>query len=331
MPPTLTSPLPPASATRPVPGRPTVFDLALQLAESIRCRILLLLEQHELAVSELCAALRLPQSTVSRHLKVLVDGGWLSARRDGTSQLYRLQPQLDDAASGLWRLFREQLRDLAEAEHDTRRVAEVLLSRRARSQEFFATSAQEWDRLRDEHFGRRIDALALAGLCDPSWRVGDLGCGTGRLSATWAPFVREVVAIDGSRAMLDAAAHRLARFANVRLVAGELESLPLEDGELDIASLVLALHHASDPARVLAEAERVLRPGGRLLILDLLPHANEEYRHQMGHLWLGFSQEQLGGWLRAAGLDAPTFHELPSDLDVQSPSLFIAVARKAGH
>jgi SAM-dependent methyltransferase len=328
---TLTSPPPSASVARPAPGRPTVFDLALQLAESIRCRILLLLEQHELAVSELCAALRLPQSTVSRHLKVLVDGGWLSARRDGTSQLYRLQAQLDAAAAGLWRLFREQLKELAEAEHDARRVAEVLLSRRARSQEFFASSAQEWDRLRDELFGRRIDALALAGLCDPSWRVGDLGCGTGRLSATCAPFVREVVAVDGSRAMLDAAAHRLARCANVRLLDGELESLPLDDGELDVASLVLALHHASDPARVVAEAERVLRPGGRLLILDLLPHGNEEFRHQMGHLWLGFSRAQLEAWVHAAGLEAPTFHELPSDLDVPIPSLFIAVARKAGY
>lgn len=331
-------PLPSPSTTQtPTPSRTSspksgtvVFDYALQLAEGIRCRILMLLEHHELAVSELCSVLRLPQSTVSRHLKVLVDGGWLAARRDGTSQLYHLEAPPDAAADGLWQLFRDQLLELEETAQDFRRLDEVLRARRSRSQEFFAQSAPEWDRLRDELFGRRLDAWALVGLLDPHWQIGDLGCGTGRFAATLAPYVAQVVAVDGSQAMLEAAATRLASFSNIRLLQGELEALPLPDASLDVAALVLALHHAADPAKVLAESHRVLKPVGRLLLVDLRPHRQEEYRQQMGHLWLGFAEDALKDWLVAATFQEIHIVPLPADPDAQGPRLFAAGARKAG-
>lgn len=324
---TLPHPLPTSQPGEPTAARNSVFDLATQLAEATRCRILLLLEESELAVSEICAALRLPQSTVSRHLKVLADGGWVHARREGTSQLYRPAPAAGPAEE-LWRLFRGQLAGGPEAAQDRSRLQAVLEARRTRSQEFFSGAAQDWDRLRDELFGRRIDLFVAAGLIDPESKVGDLGCGTGRLTEALAPFVAEVVAVDGSAEMLEAAQQRLGQLANVRLLRGELEALPLPAHSLDAAVVALTLHHSAEPARVFAEAHRVLRPGGRLLLLDMLPHAHEEYRQQMGHLWLGFGEAQIAALFAGARFEAFRFRALPVDPGVAGPGLFLAGGRK---
>lgn len=308
--------------------RPAILDHAAQLAEPIRCRLLQLLDRNELTVGELCSVLQLPQSTVSRHLKVLGDGGWLAVRRDGTSNLYRRDHQLNGTASELWGLIRGEMADIAESRQDRRRLEAVLRERRARSKEFFASSEQ-WDSMRDELFGPGFDLHALLGLLDPEWRVGDLGCGTGRLSAALAPFVSEVVAVDASAAMLDAARARLEGLEGVRIREGELEDLPIEDDLLDAATLVLTLHHLPEPAAALAEAQRVLRPGGRLLVVDMLPHSHENYRTTMGHVWLGFSAEQIGSLLADAGFDAVRVTALPVDAQAKGPGLFAATCRKA--
>ena len=166
------------------------------------------------------------------------------------------------------------------------------------------------------------------GLYDPRWVVGDLGCGTGQLSEAMAPFIHEVIAVDVSPAMLAAARDRLAPFSNVRIHEGELENLPIEDARLDAATLSLALHHVPDPERVLAEVRRVLKPGGRLLITDMLSHGREDYRQQMGHIWLGFSSEQIMRYLNNTGFAAGCFHPLPVDPDAKGPMLFVATARR---
>lgn len=321
--------MPTLTANEKASPRQNVVELATQLAEATRCRILLLLEKSELAVTELCTALRLPQSTVSRHLKVLADGGWLLARREGTSQLYR-PAATRGAAAELWQLFRSQLEDTAEAQQDLRRLAAVLEARRSRSQEFFSGAALDWDRLRDELFGRRLDLFVAAGLIDPESRVGDLGCGTGRLAEALSPFVAAVVAVDGSAEMLEAADRRLAGAGcgNVELRRGELEALPIEGESLDAVVLALALHHAAEPARVVAEAARVLRPGGRLLLLDMMPHGHEEYRQQMGHLWLGFGEEQVSALFAEAGFEAFRCRALPADPGALGPPLFVAGGRR---
>src|SRR5688572_11665127 len=146
------------------------------LADPTRCRILLLLEQHELTVSELCAALQLPQSSVSRHLKTLADDDWVASRRDGTSRFYSMPLDvLDSGASRLWPLIREQVAATAAAGQDEQRLHAVLTRRRAKSQEFFATASSGWDRLRSELFGDTFYLWAVLGLIDPSLTVGDLG------------------------------------------------------------------------------------------------------------------------------------------------------------
>jgi ArsR family transcriptional regulator len=299
------------------------------LADPTRCRILLLLEQHELTVSELCAVLQMPQSSVSRHLKTLADDDWVSCWRDGTSRFYTMPlDDLDSGAGRLWPLIREQVAATPAAGQDGRRLSSVLARRREKSQEFFATAAAGWDHLRRDLFGDSFYLWAVLGLIDPTLVVGDLGCGTGQLSETIAPHVRRVIAVDGSADMLDAARARLAVVSNVDIRQGDLEALPIETGELDAAMLSLVLHYSPNPAGALAEVARVVRPGARLLIVDMLPHDRGEYQQQMGHVWLGFSDKQLARLLAGAGFGDARTRPLPVDPDAKGPALFAAVATK---
>jgi len=298
------------------------------LADPLRCRVLLVLDRHELTVSELCAILQLPQSTVSRHLKTLSDAGWVASRRDGTSRYYSLAiDELDGGARRLWPLMREQVAATTGANQDQRRLDSVLARRRSKSEEFFSSASGQWDRLRAELFGQSFHLHALLGLLDPNLVVADLGCGTGQLSELVAPYVRQVIAVDGSREMLDEARRRLnARAVDLRL--GTLEALPIEDGVVDVAMMGLVLHHVPDPSRALAECARVLKPGGRALVIDMLPHDRVEYQQQMGHVWLGFPESQLRKLLGAAGFMDVTIRALPIDADAKGPALFAAVARR---
>jgi ubiquinone/menaquinone biosynthesis C-methylase UbiE/DNA-binding transcriptional ArsR family regulator len=306
-----------------------IFDDLTTLADATRSRMLVLLERNELTVSELCAVLQLPQSTVSRHLKTLSDAGWVASRREGTSRFYSLA--LDDrepATRNLWALLREQVAGTPGADQDARRLKGVLGRRNSKSQEFFESVAGQWDRLRQELFGRASHLVALPGLLDDRWVVGDLGCGTGEMASTLAPFVARVIAVDRSADMLQAASGRLADHENVDIRRGELESLPIADDELDAATLMLVLHHMPDPAAALAEAARALKPGGRLLIVDMLPHDREEYRHQMGHVWLGFPEDQLRRLLATAGFSHVRLVHMPADPDAKGPALFACTAAR---
>jgi ubiquinone/menaquinone biosynthesis C-methylase UbiE len=204
----------------------------------------------------------------------------------------------------------------------------VLSERSTKSQQFFSTSAGQWDRMRLELFGRRAD-VALLGLLEESWKVADLGCGTGAVSQALAPFVEQVIAVDESNAMLTAARKRLHGVDNVDIRNGRLEALPLADGEVDVALLFLVLHYATEPARVIAEAVRVLKPGGRLLVLDMMPHDRQDLRQTMGHLWQGFDADTLGGWMRAAGLESFRYSALPADTDAKGPMLFAATGKRS--
>ncbi len=310
-------------------ARAPIFDHLTALGDPVRCRVVRLLEDQELTVSELCEVLQMPQSSVSRHLKLLADDGWLSSRRDGTSRLYSVPADaLDAAARRLWPILREQLGSLPAASHDARRLEEVLARRRERSQAFFATAAGQWDRVREELFGAVFHLSALIPLLPPDAVVGDLGCGTGQMAAALAPWVRTVVAVDDSPDMLDAARSRLAGVRNVAVKRGGLEALPLADGELDLALLSLVLHHVPDPGRALAEVARVVKPGGRVLIVDMLPHDRAEYRQGMGHVWLGFSTKHMTKLLDAAGFDGARVGPLPVDRAARGPALFVAVATR---
>ncbi len=269
--------------------RPGVFDQLSILSDPTRSRLLHVLESRELTVTELCSVLQLPQSTVSRHLKILSDDGWVASRADGTSRYYRLESDLEPAAQQLWAIVREQVADSAAGTQDIRRVEGVVSDRRSRSQEYFSSVAGQWAVVRLELFGDRSPLVGMLALIDPDSTIADLGAGTGELSATLSPFVRRIVAVDASTQMLTAARTRLADASNVDIRHGELESLPIANAEVDAAVMSLVLHHVAEPAKALGEAARVLRPGGRLIVVDMMPHDHEEYRQQMGHVWAGFS------------------------------------------
>jgi ArsR family transcriptional regulator len=235
---------------------------------------------------------------------------------------------LDSGAERLWPIIREQVAATTAAGHDERRLRGVLARRRDKSQEFFASAAADWDRLRSDLFGDTFFLWAVLGLIDPALTVGDLGCGTGQLTEIVAPHVRRMVSVDSSADMLDAARQRLGAAANVDLRQGELENLPLEAGELDAAMLSLVLHYSPSPPKALSEVARVLRPGGRALVVDMLPHERQEYQQQMGHVWLGFSDKQVSRFLAGAGFGEVRVRALPADPDAKGPPLFAAVAVK---
>jgi ubiquinone/menaquinone biosynthesis C-methylase UbiE/DNA-binding transcriptional ArsR family regulator len=308
---------------------PAILDHLASLADTARSRILLLLDRRELTVSELCGIVQLPQSTVSRHLKALADAGWIAARAEGTSHLYTMtRDELDPSARRLWLLVREQVGPTPAALQDQRRLQSALAERRTKSQEFFSSSAGQWDRVRDDLFGDRFYLAALAAFVQSDWTVGDLGCGTGQVSAALAPFVAKVLAVDASAAMLQAAKKRLQGLANIDLRRGELESLPIDDARLDAATLMLVLHHVPEPERALAEVARVLKSGGRLLVVDMLPHDRERYRQQMGHVWLGFSDDHVRRVMSETGFEDVRIVSLPTDARSKGPGLFVATARR---
>lgn len=307
-----------------------ILDHMAALADPIRCRILLPLERHELTVNEICSVLQLPQSTVSRHLKTLADDGWVVSRRDGTSRFYGMAVQeLDPGAQQLWPLIREQIAGTNGAEQDERRLKSVLARRRSKSEEFFASASGQWDHLRAGLFGDRFHLHALLALVDPTLVVGDLGCGTGQVSELIAPHVAKVIAVDGSSDMVQAARKRLKGLHHVDVRRGEMEALPLDDQQLDAAVMALVLHHVPEPARALAEMHRVLKCGGRVLIVDMLPHDRVEYQQQMGHVWLGFSEKAMKKSLESAGFEKIRTLALPADDQAKGPALFVSTAVKA--
>src|SRR3954451_437316 len=305
---------------------PLLGELGL-LADPTRGRMLACLDGVEMTVVELCESLALPQSTVSRHLKQLADAGWVDARREGTSRRYALTiDRLDEPSRRLWEVVSESLAQSVAVRLDLRRREQVLARRERDTREFFSDVADEWDRLRGELFGATTDLQLLPALLDPDVAVGDLGCGSGRLAATIAPYARSVVAVDASPEMLDVARSRLAVFGNVEVVEGRIEDLPLESASLALALVVHLLHHVADPSAALAEVARVLRPGGRLVIADVLPHPYEEYRRTMGHVWLGFGRQAIEAEFGQAGLTGERWHEAGVEPGARGPAMFVATA-----
>jgi len=298
------------------------------LADPTRLRLLRLLERHELGVAEMCHVLKLPQSTVSRHLKVLADLGFLRNRAQRTVHLYQMaKGDLDPAARRLWQLSREETDGWATLHQDQLRLLRHVDQRGRETQRFFAGAAGRWDRMRGELFGESFEAAALAALVPADWVVADLGCGTGPICARLSPQVRRVIGVDQSSAMLKAARRRLEGLANVELRQGDLEALPIADGECDAAVLLLVLGYVPDPRPVIAEMVRILKPGGAAVVVDVTRHDDEEFRRRTGQQVLGFDQETLIGQLGEAGLGEVRFRPLPPAPETKAPALFLASAR----
>lgn len=275
------------------------------LGDDARLRLLRVLARDRFNVTELTGVLGLAQSGVSRHLGLLKDAGLVVEDRDGAFTYYRLAPAVADGHGPLWPLLEAQFaaaRETAAVKADEARLHEVL---RLRRENFDAHAGPDTRDGRQLVPGRSWAAWARAlGHLLPQVDVVDIGCGEGYLTIEVARWARHVVAVDRAPAVL-ARAKALAarrRATNIAFKRGELDRLPLEDATADVALLSQALHHAPDPRAAIAEAVRILRPGGRLLVLDLGRHDEAWVREKLGDRHLGFAPDELTALLRAAGL-----------------------------
>jgi SAM-dependent methyltransferase len=304
---------------------PAIHDRLSHLAQPERTRLLRLLELEELAVGEIARVVQMPQSTVSRHLKALEDDGWVVARRDGTARLFAVRDDIEPALRTCWEVVRSEI----DGDHpeDGLRLASVLAARATDTRRFFGAVAGRWSEVRRELFGQSYLLPTLLALVNDNLRVADLGCGTGDVLAVLAPYVGAAIGVDREPAMLDEARHRLSGHPHAALREGSLEALPLADGEVDAALLMLVLHHLEVPSLALAEAARVVGPAGAVICLDMVAHDREEYRRTMGHVHLGFSADDLDRMAESAGLRVRRRLILPPDPAAAGPALFLAVLR----
>lgn len=296
------------------------------LSDPTRLRILRLLERRELGVADLVSVLQLPQSTVSRHLKVLADQAWVKNRAEGTNRIYRMPAPEDSASRRLWHLAKEQTDEWATAKQDQLRLEQLEARRPQEALAFFAGAAGTWDRLRSELYGASFNESALLSLIPTNWTVADLGCGSGILAARIAPYVAKVIGIDQSTAMLKAARKRTSAHRNVDLRPGTLEALPLQDASVDATLVVLALSYLKDARRALSEMRRVLKPGGRAVVVDLLRHDREQFRIEMGQTSRGFERDELRELLAESGLRDASCRPIAPEADAKGPALLIATA-----
>ncbi|HMP90605.1 MAG TPA: metalloregulator ArsR/SmtB family transcription factor [Kiritimatiellia bacterium] len=281
------------------------------LADDVRLRLIHALMKAELSVAELVEVLGLPQSTVSRHLKPLRDCQLVETRREGTSIYYRRGKELLDTE--LEKVLEAELQRLPAARVDAQAVVKVLELRRERSRDFFEKVAGKYGDLTQP--GGGWSALAAGLAAGFSGRdVVDLGAGEGELALLLARFAKSVTAVDQSKSMLKEVSSRAAAagLGNVvRVCEGDLEALPLQDNIADAVFLSQALHHAAQPPVALMEATRILRHGGKLIVLDLVKHDQDWVRDQWADQWLGFEDADLKQWMNTAGLREIKLERLP--------------------
>lgn len=280
---------------------PSILKWFRLLADPARVRILLLLQKEELSVAELQDILSMGQSRISMSLSQLRQAGLVEDRRNGKHSLYRIHADLEGNKE-LIGLLRQAANEISEAPQDAASLDLTLRKRRDRMRAYFDELAGKFGR----HYvpGRSWKGIAEALLkLMPPMVVADLGAGEATLSQLLAQRAERVIAVDNSEPMVAfgrelATRHNL---TNLEYRVGDLEELPIDDGAVDLAIFSQSLHHASHPAKAVEEAWRILKPGGRIVVLDLLRHTFEEARELYADLWLGFPEVELEGMLTKAG------------------------------
>jgi ubiquinone/menaquinone biosynthesis C-methylase UbiE len=288
------------------------LNAALKAAgEETRLRVLALLAEAELTVSDLTDILRQSQPRISRHLKLLVEAGLIERFREGTWAFFRLAEHGGGADVARALLDRLNPADQTIA-RDRERLASVRAARAAAAQAYFRAHAAEWDRIRKLHVAdAAVEDSIRAALADKPFRsLLDLGTGTGRMLELFGKEIERGLGLDLSLDMLLLARDRLERagLKNCSVRQGDLYDLPIADDAFDVVILHQVLHFLDDGGRAIREAARVLHPGGRLLVVDFAPHEQEFLREQFAHRRLGFAPETVTQWMQAAGLE-PVLHK----------------------
>ncbi len=302
------------------------------LSDPTRVRILGLLEREELVVQELMAVLGMAQSRVSRHLAILREAGLLVDRRDGTYVSYRFAPPDSGPWRDTWNLVRKNLEQDPTAQRDLAALEQTLETRGERSRAFFDAIGPEWDALRKVFHDDVLRARAVTRMITPNQTVADIGTGTGILASELARLGVQVIGVDNSSRMLDAARAKLEAesITGVELRRGEAHSLPIDDAEVDAAFAHMVLHYLPSPAEALREMARIVRPGGAAIVVDFLQHENEWMRQELRVVWLGFAEATIREWFEQAGLtDVRIDVEASTPRGKDLPDTFIASARKS--
>lgn len=272
------------------------------LADPTRLRILAALERDELSVHELQEITRLGQSRISTHLGLMQDAGLLQSRREGKRIFYRLNAEADSTARELVQLAIRGARELPDHAADQVNLKRILALRQAQEQVYFNQVAGRFDRSYGpgrswQAFGQLLLRLL------PPLVVADLGSGEGLLSELLARRCKKVIAVDNSEKMVAFGAKKAKKngLKNLEFRLGNLQEPPIEPESIDLVVLSQALHHAADPAKAIRSAHRLLKPGGQVMVLDLLRHQFKKARELYGDHWLGFAESDLQHWLEAAG------------------------------
>jgi ubiquinone/menaquinone biosynthesis C-methylase UbiE/DNA-binding transcriptional ArsR family regulator len=293
------------------------LNAALKAAgEDTRLRVLVLLAEAELTVSDLTQILRQSQPRISRHLKLLVEAGLIERFREGAWAFFRLAER--GAAAELARALVARL-DPSDpiALRDRERLSAVRAARAAAAQDYFRAHAAQWDRIRKLHAAdAAVEAAIRDALAERPFRaLLDLGTGTGRILEMFGPHVERGLGIDLSLDMLQLARARIERagLRHCSVRQGDIYDLALPKDSFDVAIIHQVLHFLDDGARAIAEAARVLKPGGRLLVVDFAPHDLEFLREEYAHRRLGFAPETVAQWMDAAGLDVTLHRSLPPE------------------
>ncbi len=283
-----------------------LVDTLKAAAEPTRLRVLILLSKGDLTVSDLTAILNQSQPRVSRHLKLLMEAGLIGRYQEGSWAFFRLadtEAERDFALGLIARVGRSD----PQIERDLERLASVKMRHQARAADYFSANAARWDQLRALHVPDAAVEAALRKLVGttPFQSMLDLGTGTGRILEIFAPLYRRGVGIDMSREMLAVARANLdkAGVAHAQVRQGDIFAPPVERDSFDLVTIHQVLHYLDNPGPAIAEAARMLRPAGRLVIVDFAQHDLEFLREQHAHIRLGFADRQIVDWLTEAGLE----------------------------
>ncbi len=307
------------------------------LSDPTRMRILRLLQTEELMVQELMEVLGMAQSRVSRHLSILREAGLLTDRRDGTYVFYRFVPQQNEPWQSGWQLVEDQLTEDATAQRDDTLLAQVIEKRAFQANSFFDALGPEWDAVRKVFNDDALRARAISRLVPRNLRVADVGTGTGILACELARLGLHVTGFDRSSRMLEAArSHVLEEDfqepGRVELKLGEAEQLPEEDNQMDAAFAHMVLHYVASPKEVVKEMTRIVKPGGRIIIVEFVEHDNDWMTQELDITWKGFQVEDVRSWFDYAQLlDFQYERSVALGSDRKLPAAFIATGRVPAH
>jgi ArsR family transcriptional regulator len=276
------------------------------LADPLRLRVLAAVAAEELTVGEVQEVVASVQSSVSRNLAMLREAGFVRDRKEGTSVYFSVRSDMPQQARELFATLQARLGEIPEVKKDQARLEECRRRRLRRSQDYFESVAGDWEHIRKSYFDDRVASLAIEKLLPSDLTLADIGCGTGSLTFELARFAGKVVGIDLSNEMLRRA-RALSRergVQNVEFRQGDVFDLPLAAHSVDAAFCVMVLHFLPDPARAVGALCRIVRPGGVVILVDLVQHQQEWMRAQMAHQWLGFEAKSMEKWFHDAGAAA---------------------------